>query len=118
VRPWAEALKTDSNLAGCRRAQHRYDVARAADLAASGTGKSDPPSRRTAQTKFRQQALEWLKSELALRAKLVASGPPQARAFIAPTLQHSQEDSDLAGVRGDRAFEDLPESKRAAWRTL
>jgi hypothetical protein len=47
-----------------------------------------------------------------------SSGPPQARAVVARTLEHWQEYDDLAGVRGDEDLEVLPEAERAAWRAL
>jgi hypothetical protein len=37
---------------------------------------------------LRQQALEWLKSEMAACTKFVESDPPQAKAFIAEILKH------------------------------
>lgn len=59
-----------------------------------------------------------MNAELAVWATFVESGPPQAKAFIAQTLKHWQEDTDLAGMRDNKAIEALPESERAAWRTL
>jgi serine/threonine protein kinase len=115
---WAEALETDPRLAGDRQAGHRYNAACAAALAASGRGKDVPLPDDTARAKLRQQALGWLRAELAAWAEFVETGQPQAKAFIAQTLKHWQEDTDLAGVRGDKAIEALPEADRAAWRTL
>ena len=45
-------------------------------------------------------------------------GPAQARAFIAQTLRHWQQDTDLASVRETEALAKLPEEERKAWRTL
>ena len=117
-RLWADALATDAKLADDRQAVHRYNAACAAVMAASGAGKDERPPDDTARAKLRQQALDWLKAELAVGAKFVESGPPQAKAFIAQTLKHWQEDTDLAGVRGDNAIEALPQADRAAWRAL
>jgi eukaryotic-like serine/threonine-protein kinase len=114
----AEALETDPRVADNRQAAHRYNAACAAALAASGAGKDEPPVDDTAKAKLREQALDWLKAELAVWARLLESAPPQAKASIAQTLEHWQKDTDLSGVRGDKAIEALPEADRAAWRAL
>ena len=93
-------------------------VACAAALAASGAGKDERTPDDTAKAKLRRQALEWLKAERAVLAKLLESSPPEAKASIAQTLKHWQEDTDLASVRGDKGIQALPEADRAAWRTL
>ncbi len=118
ARLWADALAADAKLADDRQAAHRYNAACAAALAASGAGKDERSPDDTARAKLRQKALEWLKAELAVWEKLLKSGPPDAKAFIVQTLKHWQEDTDLAGVRGDKGIEALPEADRAAWRAL
>ena len=57
--------------------QHRYNAACAAALAAAGQGKAEPPPDDAAKARLRQQALDWLKAELATWTKLLESGPPQ-----------------------------------------
>ena len=42
ARLWAEALDSDPKLAADRQAQHRYNAACAAALAAAGQGKDEP----------------------------------------------------------------------------
>jgi hypothetical protein len=49
---------------------------------------------------------------------VLAKGPDQARAAAAGNLQHWQEDTDFAGVRGPDALAKLPEAERAGWRQL
>jgi hypothetical protein len=46
--------------------------------------------------------------------KILESGPPQARPFIARALSHWQKDSDLAGIRSAAALARLPADQRAA----
>ncbi|MFO0953619.1 MAG: hypothetical protein U0835_21190 [Isosphaeraceae bacterium] len=118
ARLWAEALQADPKLADDRRAQQRYNASCAAALAAGGQGIDEPPPDASAKAKLRNQALGWLKAELSAWARLVESRPPQAKSFVAQTLDHWKRDTDLAGVRDPQALEKLPEAERAAWRGL
>ena len=118
ARFWAEALAADPKLGDDRQAQHRYNAACAAALAAAGQGKDDPPPDDAARAKLRAQALDWLKAELAAWAKLLESGPPQARPLVAQTLKHWKTDTDLAGVRDADALAKLPEAERKEWQAL
>ncbi len=118
VVPTLLELLASPDLAESRQPQHRYNAACAAALAAAGQGKDEPAPDAAARTKLRQQAREWLTSELATWAGYVESGPPQAKAFIAQTLQHWKQDSDLTGIRDPAALAGLPEPERATWREL
>ena len=104
ARLWADALAADAKLTDDRQAAHRYNAACAAALAASGAGKDERSPDDTARAKLRQQALEWLKAELAVWEKLLKSGPPDAKAFVVQTLKHWQDDTDLAGIRDAKAL--------------
>jgi hypothetical protein len=55
---------------------------------------------------------------LAIWSKFVESGPPQAKAFIAQTLRHWQEDTDLATIRDEKELAKLTEAERKEWKTL
>jgi hypothetical protein len=118
ARLWAEALEADPKLAESRQTQHCYNAACAAALAGSGKAIDDPTPGDAAQAKLRQQALNWLKFELAAWSRLLQSGPPQANGAIAQTLRHWQEDTDLAGVRETEALQKLPGEERKAWDAL
>ena len=129
TRLYAEALEADPKLGDEREAQHRYNAACTAALAAaSGTGPPDrkETSGRTEKTlsdadraKFRNQARAWLEAELKAWSGLLesAKGHKQRQA-IAGTLEHWREDTDLASVRDKHALDSLPESERALWKTL
>ncbi len=108
--------RNDPKLADDRQAQHRYNAACAAALAASGQGKDDPPPDDAAKAKLRQQAREWLQAELAAWAKILDTGPADMKAKIAPTLQHWKADTDLAGIRDEKELAKLPEEERAAFK--
>ena len=118
ARLWAEALEADPKLVESRQTQHCYNAACAAALAGSGNATDDPAPDADAKAKLRQQALNWLKSELAAWSKLLRSGPAQANGAIAQTLKHWQEDTDLAGVRDAEALRKLAEEERKGWDAL
>src|SRR5262249_16473490 len=69
-------------------------------------------------TALRQQALGWLKRELAACESRHEKGPAPARAIVAQTLRHWRQDPDLAGVRDPGALAKLPERERKDWQTL
>ena len=77
-------------------------------------GKLDDKER----ARLRQQALDWLRADLALWAKQADSPMPQARALVQQTLRHWQGDADLAGLRAEEALAKLSPAERAAWQTL
>src|SRR6202042_3080850 len=63
ARLWAEALAADPKLGDDRGAQHRYNAACAAALAAGGHREGDPKPDDVAKAKLRKQALAWLGAE-------------------------------------------------------
>jgi eukaryotic-like serine/threonine-protein kinase len=115
---WADALAADPKVAESRQPQHRYDAACAAALAGSGQSKDVPAPDDLAKARLREQARAWLHAELAIWAKFVESGPPQARTFIVQTLQHWREDADLAGIRDEGGLAKLPDGEREGFRAL
>lgn len=118
ARFWAEALAADPRLGDDRRPGHRYNAACAAALAAAGRGTDDPRPDDAARARLRGQALGWLEAERAAWAKVLDSGGARARPRVRRTFEHWRVDPDLAGVRDPSALARLPESERAAWRSL
>ena len=118
ARLFALALANNPKLADDRQTQHAYNAACAAALAASGKGKDDPPPDEGAEGKFRAQARDWLKAELAAWAKILESGPAQSKAAVPKTLDHWKTDADLAGIRDENELTTLPENERAAFKQL
>ena len=107
-------------------AKDRFDKARiiatAAALAAAAQSQdvSASPLDDAARARLRCQALDWMRAELTAWTKLVESAPPQDRwnqdrLTIALALSRWQEDSDLAGVRGEAALAKLPAEQRKAF---
>ena len=66
------------------------------------------------RTKLRNQARAWLEAELSAWTKLLDSSKSSERQVIAGTLQHWQQDSDLASVREPTALAKLPDDERQA----
>ena len=118
ARLWAEALESDPKLGDDRQAEHRYNAACAAALAAAGQARDEPPPDDAAKAKLRRQALDWLRAELATWTKLLETGPPQARPGVGQALDHWKQDTDLAGIRDADALARLPADEQEAWRSL
>jgi tetratricopeptide (TPR) repeat protein len=118
VRLWAEAFASDPKLGEDLEAESRYNAACTAALAAAGQGIDDPPPDDAAKAKLRAQALDWLKAELTAWARVLESGPPQARAVVEETLKQWKQDTDFAGIRDVKELAKLPEDERKQWRAL
>jgi hypothetical protein len=96
------------------QAGHRYNAACSAALAAAGQGEDAVKLDDKERTRLRQQALDWLRADLALRTRRLESGKPADRAAVQQALRHWQQDSDLAGIRDKEALAKLPAEERAA----
>ncbi len=115
---YADAFAADPKLAADLQAGHRYNAACCAALAAAGQGEEDAKLDDKERVRLRKQALDWLRADLALGSEQLASGPAANRVAVQKTLQHWQEDSDLAGVREAAALAKLPAAERADWEKL
>jgi eukaryotic-like serine/threonine-protein kinase len=118
ARLFAEALANNPKLGDDRQAQHYYNAACAAALAASGQAKDDPSPDDAARAKLRRQAREWLHAERAAWSRVLDTGPAGIKATIAPILKHWQADADLAEIRDDKRLAKLPDDERAALKAL
>ncbi len=118
VRFWAEALHADPKLGDDRQSWHRYNAACAAALVAATDDKNEPKPDDAAKAKLRQQALDWLKAELAAWTKFLETATPQTRPGIVKTLDHWKKDTDLTSVRDVHSLARLPEDDGNAWRDL
>jgi tetratricopeptide (TPR) repeat protein len=96
---------------------NRYNAACAAALAASGQGDEAKTLDDKECDGLRKQAAEWLRADLALWTKKIATDP-KGREVARRTLQHWQEDSDLVGVRDKDALAKFPADEQEAWRRL
>jgi eukaryotic-like serine/threonine-protein kinase len=113
----AEAFAAHPGLAADQPSGLRYDAACWAAQAGCGKGKDASDIPEAERARLRQQALDWLRAELAAWRQLLDKGPTNARAAVQQNLRHWQQDPDFAGVRGD-ALANLPAPEQQAWRDL
>jgi serine/threonine-protein kinase len=111
----ARSFGIDPKLAGDLKAAHRYNAACWAALAAAGRGKDAAPLEAKERTRWRKQALAWLRADLDLWTGRAAGREPADRTAIRQALRHWQQDADLAGVREQAALAALPEAERQGW---
>jgi serine/threonine-protein kinase len=118
VRFFTDAFRAEPKLADNLNAQHRYNAACATALAAAGKGQDAGKLDDKERARLRQQALDWLRADLAAYTRQTEKGNPNTRQAIQQRLAHWQEDTDLAAVRDAKALAALPEKERAAWQKL
>ena len=115
---YADAFASESGLANDLSSGARYNAACAAALAGCGQGKDAANTDAKERGRWRQQALDWLRADLALWTKVGNGTDRQGRAVTAQVLQHWKKDPDLAGVRDADAVAKLPADEQDAWRQL
>jgi eukaryotic-like serine/threonine-protein kinase len=108
----------DPKLANNLQAGHRYNAACAAGLAGCGQGKDAAGLDAKERERLRQQALTWLRADLALRQKQLTSWWPGQADEARAALRHWQKDADLAGLRSAEALAKIPGAERQAWQKL
>ncbi len=92
----------------------RYNAACCAALAGCGQGTDAPPEP-DRRAELRDQALAWLRAELAARAKQACSNKPGDRKTAADQCSWWLRDSDLAGVRPSGSGVSLPSAEWQTW---
>jgi Flp pilus assembly protein TadD/serine/threonine protein kinase len=115
---YSAAFAADPKLANDLRWQHRYNAACAAALAAAGQGDDATGLGVEEWAWLQQHALDWLRADLAVYAKLVAKGDKQARQFVQEQLAHWQQDADLIAVRDKEWLAAMLDFDRARWQQL
>ena len=100
----------------------RYPAARCAALAGCGLGEDGAKLDEAERARWRRQARDWLRADLAVWAKTLDSGSRAARALVRKMLTHWQVDPDLAGLRESSAMDKLPTDERkeclALWQAV
>ena len=110
---FAAAFAADPILAEQAERQRRYRAARAAAVAGCGGSADTSKLSEAERSRWREQALTWLRADLVWASKLERGSPvPRilARAW--------QTEPDLAALRDSEALNRLPEPERKEWRTL
>lgn len=118
ARLYADALAASPALAGDLKSGHRYNAACAAALAGSGRGDDRGSLDGAGRARWREQALEWLRADLALYDKRLNRGQSEDRSEIRRTLEHWRRDPDFSEVREEEALRKLPPEEAREWRSL
>jgi tetratricopeptide (TPR) repeat protein len=118
ARFWADAFTADPKRAGDLGSWNRYNAACSAALAAAGQGQDAGQLTGPERARLRRQAVAWLRADLALWTRVLASGQAQARVAVQQQLQHWQRDTDLAGIRDAAWLVNLPADELRACRRL
>ncbi|MFL5245900.1 MAG: tetratricopeptide repeat protein [Gemmataceae bacterium] len=118
ARFYAAAFAEQPQLADDLQIQHRHNAASAAALAGCGKGNDAANLAIEEYAFLRQQALIWLRADLAAWRRILQAEGDKARATVLQNLTHWQQDPDFAGVRGQDALAKLPEDERLAWEKL
>jgi serine/threonine-protein kinase len=116
VRLYTEAFDHDPKMLEDLNKQYRYNAACAAALAGSGRDARNSDLNDAQRDKMRQQALAWLRADLAAWTKLADNTKEHTR--IRRTLQHRLQDTDLASVRDPKEVVKLPSEEQEAWKKL
>jgi tetratricopeptide (TPR) repeat protein len=104
---YADAFTAEPKLADDLKTSHRYNAACFAALAAAGQGEDSAKLIDRERARLRKQALDWLRADLALWARLFDDGEV-GRSRLARALKIWQQDRDLAGLRERAALAKLP----------
>jgi hypothetical protein len=117
VRFCSEAFQKEPNLSNDLLNQARYNAACWAALTVAGKGRDADTLTEKDRASLRQQALEWLRADLAAYRGLLARDP-KYRPAIQQVLAHWPKDPELSNLRDTAAIERLPEAEREPWRQL
>jgi tetratricopeptide (TPR) repeat protein len=115
---YSEAFAAEPKLAANLNAQHRYNAACAAALAARGQGEDADKLDAKERAHLRQQALDWLRADLKAYRQLLDKSAGKAGPTIAQRMQHWLQYADFARVRDPAALAKLPQAERDAWKKL
>jgi len=115
---YSQAFAEKPSLADDLDSQHRYNAACAAALAGCGQGADTDKLDDKECARLRQQALDWLRTDLRAYRQLMEKSAGKAGPAIAQRMQHWLQDGDFAGMRGAESLGKLPEAERKEWQKL
>jgi tetratricopeptide (TPR) repeat protein len=114
ARLYASAFTAEPALAEPLGAKERYRAACVAARAGSGQGRDVPELGAEERARWRKQALEWLRGDLALWADRL-DRLLERRSAVQSALQRWQREKALAGIREPEELAKTPEPERAAY---
>jgi serine/threonine-protein kinase len=112
ARVFTDAFAADPRLAEGLRDGHRYAAARAAARAGCGRGAAAAGLGEPERARWRGQAREWLRADLAAWAKVLESDPAGAGQEVRQQLTRWRTDPELAGVREPAELDRLTAGER------
>jgi serine/threonine-protein kinase len=118
ARLYADAFTADATLADNLWNNHRYNAACAAAQAGCGQGEDAAGLGEAEKKRWRDQAREWLRADLAARVQAFVADPGATRAGLHQALTRWQEDPDLACVRDPAGLDKLPDGERTGYLAL
>jgi serine/threonine-protein kinase len=122
ARAYADAFAADPQLAEALQDGHRYAAARAAARAGSGRSADAASLREPERARWRAQAREWLRADLAAWTKVLDGDPTGARQGVRQQLTRWLADPELAGLRDSTEFEKLSatecQERHALWQAV
>ncbi len=111
-----DAMAADPRAPGRGNFERTYSAACAAAQAGCGQGEDAGRLRAEERTRWRKQALEWLRVNLDEYAKFLDGTNLLDRRIAQRNLRHWQSDVTLDGLRGPSALAALPADEARAWR--
>jgi serine/threonine-protein kinase len=118
ARLYAEAFAAAPALADDLGAGHRYSAARAAALAGCGHGADATGLGEDERGRWREQARQWLRADLAARVHALDADPTAARTGVRTALARWRADPDLACVRDPGELDRLAPDERKEYLAL
>jgi eukaryotic-like serine/threonine-protein kinase len=115
---WSAAFAVDPSLLQDLDEEYRYLAACAAAMASFGQATSEAPLDEDAKSQLRAQALEWLKADLAARAKKLEDRKAPDRTSEIRRLRQWKDAANLAVVRDEAHLKNLPEQERKEWQAF
>jgi tetratricopeptide (TPR) repeat protein len=118
VRLFTQVFQAAPALAEDFEAGNRFHAACAAVASACGWAGDGASIGDPEKPLLRQQAVSWLRADLAAWSVRAQGETPRARLAARKALGRWQRNADLAGVRDPAALAQLPEAERQAWQAL
>jgi serine/threonine-protein kinase len=118
ARWYAEAFARRPSLAADPRTALRYHAACAAAPVGCGAGIDSAALGETERVCWRQQALEWLRADLAAWARWLDGDPAARRQTVRQALSHWRQDGRLGCMRDPAALRRLAAEERRDGRAL